>query len=81
MGRAIDMERDIGELKKEVKQLKTAFEGLASTVDMIKDTAPAKKSVDLHDGDKEYVNRLKEEKLREKTKKVSKKKEVAEAEV
>ena len=57
MGRAIDM------LKKDVAQLKTAFDGLASTVETLQDTAPAKKNIDLH-------------KVTEK--KVSKKKEVAE---
>ena len=55
MGRAIDMERDIDKLKIEnkvldtrVTTLETAFEGLASTVDSLKDTAPTKKNVDLH---------------------------------
>ena len=48
MGRAIDMEKDIDTLKKDVAQLKTAFEGLSSTVETLQDTAPAKKSVDLH---------------------------------
>ena len=49
MGRAIDMENDIGVLKRDIAQLKTAFEGLASTVEMLKDTAPLKKSVNLHE--------------------------------
>jgi len=48
MGRAIDMEKDIDTLKRDVAQLKTAFEGLSSTVETLQDTAPAKKSVDLH---------------------------------
>ena len=48
MGRAIEHENDISVLKKDVAQLKTAFEGLSSTVDTLKDTAPAKKNVDLH---------------------------------
>ena len=48
MGRAIDMEKDIDKLKTEVSTLKTAFEGLASTVDTLKDTAPTRKAVDLH---------------------------------
>tara|TARA_Y100000034_G_C6640449_1_gene279926 strand:- start:280 stop:513 length:234 start_codon:yes stop_codon:yes gene_type:complete len=48
MGRAIDMEKDIDVLKKEVEQLKTAFSGLADTVDSLKDTATTKKHVDLH---------------------------------
>ena len=63
MGRAIDTEKDIDMLKKDVAQLKTAFDGLASTVETLQDTAPAKKNIDLH-------------KVTEK--KVSKKKEVAE---
>ena len=49
MGRAIDMETAIDVLKAEVKTLKTAFEGLASTVDSLKDTAPTKKNIDLHE--------------------------------
>ena len=48
MGRAIDMEKDIDILKRDVAQLKTAFEGLSSTVETLQDTAPAKKSIDLH---------------------------------
>ena len=49
MGRAIDMEKDIDKLKAEVRTLKTAFEGLASTVDSLKDTSPTKKNVNLHE--------------------------------
>ena len=49
MGRAIDMEKDIGLLKADVAQLKTAFEGLSSTVETLQDTAPAKKHIDLHE--------------------------------
>ena len=49
MGRAISMENDIDKLKADVRTLKTAFEGLASTVDTLKDTAPAKESIDLHE--------------------------------
>ena len=48
MGRAIDMEKDKDVLKKDVAQLKTAFEGLASTVETLQDTAPTKKNIDLH---------------------------------
>ena len=48
MGRAIDMEKDIALLKADVAQLKTAFEGLSSTVETLQDTAPAKKNIDLH---------------------------------
>ena len=39
MGRAIDMEKDIDVLKKDVAQLKTAFEGLSSTVETLQATA------------------------------------------
>ena len=48
MGRAIDMEKDIDTLKKEVTQLKTAFSGLSATVETLQDTAPTKKNIDLH---------------------------------
>ena len=62
MGRAIDMEKDIDTLKREVERLKKAFEGLASTVDTLKIeveklkkaldtlqlTSPARRNVDLH---------------------------------
>ena len=48
MGRAIDTERDIAVLKKEMIQLKTAFSGLSATVETLQDTAPAKKHIDLH---------------------------------
>ena len=43
MGRAIDMERDIDLLKRDMSQLKTAFEGLASTVESLQDVAPTRK--------------------------------------
>mgnify|MGYP003138239636 CR=1 FL=1 len=49
MGRAIEMEKDINVLRKDVRQLKTAFEGLASTVESLQNTAPLKKNVDLHE--------------------------------
>ena len=48
MGRAIDMENDISVLKRELEQLKTAFSGLADTVDSLKNTATTNKHVDLH---------------------------------
>ena len=48
MGRAIEMEKDINILKKEVEQLKTAFSGIADTVDSLKDSATTKKHIDLH---------------------------------
>ena len=49
MGRAIDMEKDIALLKKELSQLKTAFSGLSATVETLQNTAPAKKHIDLHE--------------------------------
>ena len=49
MGRAIDMEKDIDVLKEEVEQLKTAFSGLADTVDSLKPTATTNKHIDLHE--------------------------------
>ena len=48
MGRAIEMENDIDTLKRELKQLKTAFSGLADTVETLQTTAPAKKNIDIH---------------------------------
>ena len=48
MGRAINNENDIQELKREVEQLKTAFSGLADTVDSLKNTATTNTHVDLH---------------------------------
>ena len=65
MGRAIDMERDIDVLKKEVEQLKTAFSGIADTVDSLKDTATTKKHVDLHA--KTTVSKLPKKIKKEKT--------------
>tara|TARA_Y100000310_G_scaffold343634_1_gene452200 strand:+ start:1359 stop:1598 length:240 start_codon:yes stop_codon:yes gene_type:complete len=49
MGRAIDMEKDLDKLWTEVERLKTAFDGLASTVEALETTAPAKRTVDLHE--------------------------------
>ena len=42
------MEKSIDVLNKEVEKLKTAFSGLADTVDSIKDSATTNKHVDLH---------------------------------
>ena len=70
MGRAIDMEKDIDVLKRDVAQLKTAFEGISSTVETLQDTAPAKKNIDLHKAT-----------AKKETKKVAKKELVEEAEV
>ena len=49
MGRAIEHEKDIDKLKIDVAQLKTAFEGLASTVESLQSAAPSKKNIDLHE--------------------------------
>ena len=76
MGRAINNENDIQELKREVEQLKTAFSGLADTVDSLKNTATTNKHVDLHSDTR---NVQVEGKPAKKNKKV-KKKLVAEAE-
>ena len=65
MGRAIEMEKDLDVLKSEVKQLKTAFEGLSSVVDTLKDTAPAKQSVDLHEKPKKTKTVKKKELVEE----------------
>ena len=48
MGRAIDMEKDIDKLKSQLARLESAFEGIASTVETLQDTAPARKNIDLH---------------------------------
>jgi ribosomal protein S15P/S13E len=64
MGRAIDMERDIDKLKAEIKTLKTAFDGLASTVETMQNIAPTRKAVDLHeDIQKEKKDKKSEKKL------------------
>ena len=64
MGRAIDMERDIDKLKAEVKTLKTAFDGLASTVETMQNIAPTRKTVDLHEEiQKDKKDKKSEEKL------------------
>ena len=49
MGRAIDMENDIDILKKDIAQLKTAFEGLASTVETLNTVSTTRTNVDLHE--------------------------------
>lgn len=57
MGRAIDMEKDIGTLKVKISRLETAFEGLASTVESMQHTAPAKKNIDLHKATKKTTKK------------------------
>ena len=57
MGRAIDMEKDIDVLKRELSQLKTAFSGLSATVESLQDTAPAKKNIDLHEETKAEIKK------------------------
>ena len=59
MGRAIDMEKDIDFLKKEVAQLKTAFSGLSATVETLQNTAPTRKGVDLHKTTKPVASKKK----------------------
>ena len=49
MGRAIDTEKDIDMLKRDVAQLKTAFEGLASTVETLNTVSTTRTNVDLHE--------------------------------
>jgi len=49
MGRALEHEKDIEKLKADIAQLKTAFEGLSSTVESLQNTAPLKKNIDLHE--------------------------------
>ena len=49
MGRAISMERDVHILKKEVEQLKRAFDGLASTVETLETVSTTKTNIDLHE--------------------------------
>ena len=49
MGRAIDNEKDIDFLKREIAQLKTAFTGLSATVEELQNTATTRKHVDLHE--------------------------------
>tara|TARA_R110002020_G_scaffold434559_1_gene644698 strand:- start:629 stop:835 length:207 start_codon:yes stop_codon:yes gene_type:complete len=49
MGRAIDVDKKLDDLERDIKQLKTAFKGLSSTVESFKDTASSKKNIDLHE--------------------------------
>ena len=63
MGRAIEMEKDIDRLKADVAQLKTAFEGLASTLESLQDTAPSKKNIDLHEEVKPEIKKAKKKEL------------------
>ena len=49
MGRAIDVDKRLDDLERDIKQLKTAFKGLSSTVESLQDTAPSKKNIDLHE--------------------------------
>ena len=49
MGRAIDMEKDIAALKKDVEQLKSAFKGLASTVETLDTVSTTRTNIDLHE--------------------------------
>jgi len=49
MGRAIEVDKKIYDLERDIKQLKTAFKGLSSTVESLQDTAPSKKNIDIHE--------------------------------
>ena len=49
MGRAISHDKDIHTLKKDVEQLKRAFEGLASTVETLNTVSTTKTNIDLHE--------------------------------
>ena len=49
MGRAIKVDTRLDSVERELEQLKTAFSGLADTVDSLKDTATTRKHVDLHE--------------------------------
>jgi len=60
MGRAIDNENAIDKLQRDMKQLKTAFEGLASTVEMLQNASPVKKNIDLHEETKKTTTKKKE---------------------
>ena len=61
MGRAIENANDIEALKRDVKQLKTAFDGLASTVETLQNTAPTNKNIDLHKTEKKKPKKVVEE--------------------
>ena len=63
MGRAIEMEKDLDKLKVDVAQLKTAFEGLASTVESLQSTAPSKKNINLHEEVKPEIKKAKKKEL------------------
>jgi hypothetical protein len=63
MGRAIEHEKDIDKLKIDVAQLKTAFEGLASTVESLQSAAPSKKNIDLHEKVRPEIKKAKKKEL------------------
>ena len=62
MGRAIQMEKDIDSLRKDVQTLKTAFEGLASTLESMKKVTPTKNNIYLHKNTKAKTKELVTEK-------------------
>jgi hypothetical protein len=59
MGRAIKVDAEIEKLKGQVKRLETAFDGLASTVESLQNTAPVMKNVDLHETTKPLTSKKK----------------------
>ena len=49
MGRAISMEKELNILKKDVAQLKRAFEGIVSTVETLETVSTTRTNIDLHE--------------------------------
>ena len=84
MGRAIEVDKKIDALERDIKQLKTAFRGLSSTVESLQDTAPSKKNVDIHKEVTSKTESIKESPLKEgfvhKDTKKAKKKELVKEE-
>ena len=78
MGRAINMEKDLGLLRADIDQLKAAFEGLAATVETLHSTAPSKRTIDLHEYEETDTKNVKAE-GKKSSKKNKTKKVVAEA--
>ena len=60
MGRAIDMEKDIGMLKSKVDRLEKAFDGLASTVESIESVSSKKENISLDEPKTKKKKQVKE---------------------
>lgn len=56
MGRAIDMEKDIDVLKREVKRLENIIRGMSNSIDEMEDKSTKTKHIDLVDDVKEEDN-------------------------